>query len=288
MIRRIQRIGGRVKKRMSKVVLGVLGAVGLAGGLAALDSFLAARPLLAVAALLATGSAAWFVWKIHAISLGIRDLRRRPALSSATAAAPAAPAPVQPQPVGVTEKLRTIGEFHPERAQGASAGRQAAAVSTDPDAAFRLYAATQRTSGSPRVGRSLGVVGTDALVQKLAMHGTVQRLHPSLSAAEMAKSQPDVLIVEEDALVGGPWRGALESHGGKLLLELRVAMATMRRLQRPIYVIAATGIPGLAAAGLRADTILVDDAYADEVLRPDAPPSLLATMAGHRRQAVAE
>lgn len=278
-----RRVARRVRSRLSKLVLLVILGVISTGVLFSVDAVLAGRPLLAISALLAAAMTVLIVWKLHSISLDLRDLRRRP-VSVIAPPAPAAAPPATPTPAGrsLEEKLRDIGVFYPQRASGTMAGRQAAAVSTDPEAPYRLYAATHQAGGRGAGGRVFAVAGSDRLVALLEQHGTVHRLHPSMSMAEMAKHDPDVLVVEEDAFHDGVWRGAVDPHGGKLLQELRVAMSTMRKLHRPIYVLTATGIPGQAAPFLRADTIVVDDATTEGTPLDDAPPSLLLSMALHR------
>lgn len=279
MKKKLRRVSGRVRSRMGTVILLVLAMVGVAGLTTFIDLILAGRPVLAVAVPPATGVAAWFAWKIHAISLGVRNLRRRPVASPVPSALPA---PREPEPVPVTERLRTINVFHPQPQKSEVPGRQSAAVSTDPNAPFNLFAATR--GGELSAGRTFAVAGSDALVARLEQQGTVHRLHPSLSAAEMAYADPDVLVVEEDALAQGPWAGTLEPHGGKLLLELRVAMAGMRQRQRPIYVLATTGVPGLAAAGLRADTLVIGDDETRRAMEQDRPRSLATILAEHRAE----
>lgn len=278
-----RRVAQRVRTHLSKLVLLVILGVIATGVLFSVDASLAGRPLLAIAALFAAAVAVLVVWKLHSISLDVRELRRRPVPVMAPPMAPATPAePHAPAGRTLEQKLRDIGVFYPKRASGTIAGRQAAAVNADPEAPYRLFAATHQTSGHGAGNRVFAVAGSDRLVTLLEQHGTVHRLHPSMSTAEMAKHDPDVLVVEEDAFQDGVWRGAVDPHGGRLLQELRVAMSTMRKLHRPIYVLAATGIPGQAAPFLRADTIVVDDATTAGTPLADAPPSLLLSMALHR------
>lgn len=284
---RLDRMARGLRKNLSKQMLVVVGFLALSALLVLIDSLQHGRPLLGIAAVLFCGAVAAIAWKTHTTRLAVRRLeRRRPVAAPAPAPAPVAPVATPPAPPTgrpLAEKLTDIGTFQPTKASGNAAGRQAAAVVADPEAPFRLVAATQRTKGSARIGRALAVVASDDLVQQLSRHGTVMRLHPSMSAAEMAKADADVLVIEEAALEAGPWAGTLGADGGKLLLELRVAMAAMRSRKRPIYVVTTTGVAGLASAGLRADTLLVDDGLSAQLLSPGAPPSLLKTLATHRR-----
>ena len=194
MIGKLNRVAGRVKSRLSPVIIAIITATALAGLLITIDFLLADDLLLAAATVLLTGVGLVMAWKTYAISLGIKELRKRP-VAAAAAPAPATAATQR----SVQDKLRHVGDFTPNKASGSVAGRQAAAVTVDADAPFRLYAATQRGSDSGQAGRSIVLVGSDELADTLAKHGTVARLHPSMSAAEVAKADPDVIVIDEAA-----------------------------------------------------------------------------------------
>lgn len=257
-----------------------LGAILVAGGLFCIDAFLAGRLLQATASAFATLAAAAMAWNLMRSGTAIRRLRReqrelsrRPVIVNP---APPAPAPA-PQPTGRDRhaRLNHIGSFNPLSAASASEGRIAGQRPTDPEAAYRLFVATQRPGG-----RAIALVGSQQLEQVVGAHGTVTRLHPGMSAAEVDAASPQVLIVDEDALCQPPWTGAVEAHGAKLLLELRVAMAALRRAEGLIYVLKATNTPGPAAPALRADTTVIDGSV--QLSDPDGSPNLFVDLVRYR------
>ncbi len=160
-----------------------------------------------------------------------------------------------------TRKLREIGDWSPPKTASSKAnGRIAASVEPDPDAPFRLFAATHGF-GAPDVSnvtaRSVALVGSNALAERLAAHFTVQRLHPRLSRAELEHARPTTLIVEEDALDSGPWAGALDPHGSSLLSELQMAQSWMSRHAGVNYVLPATNRTHAAAPILYEDAVVL-------------------------------
>ncbi len=264
-------------------VLAVTGlALGLGTVLISVELFLQELPIAAVGVLLLGFAAAMQAWKQQATITILHGVRRRIAqlfTSGSTAARPAppttppappaaptpalAPAPASRPEPDTASKLRQIGTWTPPKTSySATHGRNAASVTSDPDAPFRLFAATSGF-GAPEVSnvtrRAIALVGSDTMAERLSPHFTVQRLHPRLSAAELEHARPTTLIIEEDALSTGPWAGALEPHGSALLMELRVAQAWMRRNAGINYVLPATRAAHIAAPALRADTIVLEE-----------------------------
>ncbi|SHI73195.1 hypothetical protein SAMN02745244_00933 [Tessaracoccus bendigoensis DSM 12906] len=279
---RLVRLAGRFKNHVTPLLALTEGLVLGGGLLLVVDHAIRGDALSAVGALALTLAAALLTWKLHTTGVAVGQLRTL--LKHAPAPAPQvtvvpAPAPQAPDP---REKLNTIGTFTPETIPGAESGRIAAAVTTDPDAPFRLLVATKGASGGGAAGRSLALVGSDGLAQALAGHCAVHRIHPSMSQAEFVSAAPEILVIEEDALNGGAWDGALAPQGSQLLLELRVAMASIRAAEGFIYVIPTRGMQGMAAEAMRADTVLVDDEFAARFTAEDAPDSLLKTLGNYR------
>ncbi|MCC2594540.1 hypothetical protein LKO27_14130 [Tessaracoccus sp. OS52] len=283
-------------RKLSKVMVATIMLIALAVALAAVQLMLLAMPLAAAAVVALGGAIAVMAFKVHVSSATSRSVERRVKLLTTARSVPsAAPVVNPPAPVGsatpapppaptrtTAEKLRTVGTYTPQKvAAESTAGRVAASVTPDPDAPYRLFAATHGM-GNPDTSavsrRVLALVGSDRLAAVLADAGDVHRLHPGVSAAEIEHAQPSALIIEEDALNSGPWVGAVDPHGSKLLLELRVAMAWMRRNSGSIFVIPATGAQGLAATAMRADTITIDREFIAS-LSPEDPPSLYRTLA---------
>lgn len=279
-------------RRLTPVILATLGLLALAGATGALQLLLIGFPLAAVAVLLVAAALAALTLKLHATSLTAKAVERHVKLLAgavatirATPTAPPAPPPataVDPEPTPA-EKLRSIDTYTPQpTASGVVKGRQAASTAPDPDAPFRLFSATHG-AGNPDVTatsqRAIAVVGSDALAAALAPIGQVHRLHPGISAAELEHARPAALVVEEDAFSSGSWVGSLEPQGAQRLLELRVAMAWMRRNTGSIFVLPASGPKPMAADAMRADTTLVDEEFLAS--QADAPPSLLRTLAGY-------
>src|SRR5699024_7983492 len=100
-------------------------------------------------------------------------------------------------------------------------------------------------------GRVVAMIGSQKLAAVLSEFGTVVGLHPGASAVELAAAGADPLVSEEAALEAGPWSGALEAHGPRLLNELRDASATISTAGGRTYVIAAPGVPAVGSAGIR-------------------------------------
>lgn len=286
-------------RRLSPVILGTLGLLALAGVLGGLQLILLGLPLGAAAVLLLAAALGALTLKVHTSSLTGKAVERRVKLLAGTVATlaaarpstpPAAPAVnAAPEPISA-EKLRSIGTYTASPSTtGVAKGRQAAATTGDPDAAFRLFAATHG-AGNPDVTatsrRAIAVVGSEALAAALAAIGEVHRLHPGISAAELEHAQPAALVIEEDALSAGPWIGSLDPQGAQRLLELRVAMAWMRRNTGSIFVLPTSGAKPMAADAMRADTTLVDADFVAAQL--DAPPSLLRTLADYHEGATAK
>lgn len=288
-----------LKKQLTPLIALTMTLIGAASIAAALQLFLLGLPAAGVSALLAGAGLVLLTWKIQVTSVTSKELQRQFKVASLprTAAAPVAAAvvPAAAPPVAVAavqpaaqpdiaEKLRRIGTYSPPLGGPTGSGRSAAGVAPDPDSAFKLFAATHGM-GAPAASvsspRAIALVGSDELAAVLEGYGSVYRLHPSLSAAEMEHARPVTLVVEEDALNSGPWTGALEPQGARLLLELRVAMAWMRRNTGAIYVVSATGRTGATAAAMRSDTIIIDDDFHAQ-LKPGGPQSLAAVLATHR------
>ncbi|GAB3813176.1 hypothetical protein GCM10028820_07480 [Tessaracoccus terricola] len=280
-------------RRVTPVVAATMLLVLAAAALGGVQLLLLDLPLAGLAVCLVGVAVVVLTWKLQVTASTAKDVQRRLKLLAhqldRPVPAPPKPAPAPPaEPVRtVAEKLTEVGTFTAERSVATdSTGRVAAATTTDADAPFRLFAATNGMGApevSPVTRNAIALVGSDALAAHLAAHGTVHRLHPSMSAAELEYSRPTSLVIEEDSLASGPWAGALDPHGASLLLELRVAMAWMRRNTGSIYVLPATGIRGVAADALRADTNVIDEALV-EAQGPDPAPSLLTGLHAYRLQ----
>lgn len=260
------------------------------GALVTAEFLLNDLPLVAVAAVLGCAAFVLLAWKIQFISITVRELqRRKPPITAPRQPlhTPIASIPTQTEKPrrDTAEKLCSVGSYTPTSpAGGGSApGRHAAKVSADPDAPYRLFASTGGYGtqlASPITGRRIALIGSPSLESALQAHGDIQRLHPSVTEAQLMHAQPSTLVIEEDALAQGPWAGALEPHGTRLLNELRVCMAWMRSRAGLIYVIPAKGLTPLAAAALRADTTVVDDIF-KENHGADGPASLLDALIDH-------
>lgn len=114
------------------------------------------------------------------------------------------------------------GRTRPARAS--VAGRGAAAVGADPDAAARLERALglAETSRTDRGGRAVGVVAAPDV--RAALEAAGHRVVPLLpgTAASVA-GRVEAVVVDLDG-VGGLWAGALDAAGAALFLELRSAL----------------------------------------------------------------
>lgn len=290
-----------LRKQLTPLMTVTILLIGAASLAAAVQFFLLDLPAAALAAVLAGAGVALLAWKIQVTSLTGKTLERQLKLLAAARTAAAAPhppitaAPVVPTaPVtapapperSLEDKLRVVGTYTPPPNVQTTGGpgRLAAGVAADPDAPFRLFAATHGFGAPPASltsSRAIALIGSGHLAETLGAHGSVYRLHPSLTAAELEHARPSALVVEEDALNSGPWCGALDPHGAKLLLEIRVAMAWMRRHTGAIYVVTSTGRAAVSAAAMRADTILIDDDFT--LRQADGGPASLATvLAAHR------
>lgn len=181
-----------------------------------------------------------------------------------------------------SEKLRHIGVWAPKRRTPSQHGRIDASVSPDPDSAFRLFAATNGF-GAPEVsnvaGRTIALVGSDALFERLSAHFILQRLHPRLSDAELEHARPSTLIVEEDALVLGPWSGTLEPQGFSLLSELLAAQAWIRQNAGLNYVLPAAKSRA-SIPTLRAEAVVIEESMST---KDAGPPALIEVFMNHMR-----
>lgn len=208
--------------------------------------------------------------------------RRRPAAPRTTAPVfPAAKEPSPPAP-DPSRKLRQIGAWAPRKTLPQhSRGRIDASVATDPDAAYRLFAATNGF-GAPDIsnvtGRTIALVGSDALTEQLAPDFVVQRLHPHLSSAELEHARPSTLVVEEDALSKGPWAGALEPQGSSLLSELLTAQAWIREHAGITYILPAAERTPCAAAPLWAEAVVIHERL---TLHESGPAALMDALLRH-------
>lgn len=165
-----------------------------------------------------------------------------------------------------------------------TAGRNAAAVTRDPRAALNLFAAMQPQMPQAGAGRSIAVIGSDALAEKLSSYGAVFRLHPTLATAEMAKMRPDTLIIEEDCFNQGSWTGALDAGGVGLLRDIIEVRKLARAAAAKIYLVAATGVAGVAAEQVRRGAFMIDGDFARDFASDDPPDSLLRALVAHRAE----
>ncbi len=254
-------------KRITPLLAAAAALTAAAVLLIAAELLLAGHILAAVGTVLLGPVVGVMLWKQQATIVSLQRLRQGLGQSESGRRRPAttSPAPqVSPDPGG---KLRRVGVWTPPKTTySATQGRAAAQVAADPDAPFRLFAATTGF-GSPDVSdvtpRSIALVGSDALAERLRSRFTVQRLHPRVSAAELAHARPATLVVEEDSLDGGPWAGALDPAGSALLTEIRQAQQSIRDADGICYV-----IPGrrarLGAPALRAEAMVVAESVRGE------------------------
>lgn len=114
------------------------------------------------------------------------------------------------------------GRTRPARAS--VAGRGAAAVGADPDAAARLERALglAETSRTDRGGRAVGVVAAPDV--RAALEAAGHRVVPLLPGTAAAVAERvEAVVVDLDG-VQGLWAGALDASGAALFLELRSAL----------------------------------------------------------------
>lgn len=258
------------RQKLTPAIAAIMGLLSAATLLAAIQLFLVDLPAAAAAVLLVGGALVLLAWKVQATSVMTQELKRRLAALSQMTQQVQAPAtdvvpaePVVPAPVQQIDTPPAPSPLIESPSQ-------------------RLFVALHG-DGSQPVGRAIAVVGSYALASRLAAHGPVQRLHPLLSTDELECARASALVVEEDAMGLGPWAGALAPHGAALLAELRESITWVQGNGDFAYVLPATGSRQPSAAALRVGTIVLDGpALAGHT--PDAPPSLLRTLAAHRRE----
>lgn len=256
------------RQKLTPAIAAITGLLSAATLLAAIQLFLVDLPAAAVAALLVGGALVLLAWKVQATSVMTQELKRRlAALSQVAQVTP--PAPVVPtEPVAPAPLAQIDSQPAPSPLQETPSQRLLVALHGD---------------GSQPAGGAVAVVGSDALASHLAAHGPVQRLHPLLSVDEITCARPSALVVEEDAMVLGAWAGALAPHGAALLAELRESIHRVQSNGNFAYVLPATGSRQPSTAALRVGTIVLDNP-ALAAHTPDAPPSLVRTLAAYRRE----
>lgn len=254
------------------VVLAIL-VFGASAVLMSIQLFLLDLPLMGVAALLAGSGFILMTWKLQSIGVMIKDLQRRMAVlvSSAPPSPPSPPSSTSPPPIAESPTT-------PESARPSPTPEPPVEDETAHQLFRLLYG---RGSVDVRMRRRVALVGSSELRDRLAAQGSVIPLHPRISVAELERTIPDTLIVEEDAIDSGPWRGALDPQGAALLAELRTAVEWTQSNDGAIFVLPATGARKAGAQSLRRDTVVLDkEAIAGLPL--DSPPSLLSVLAAHR------
>ncbi len=269
----------RAERSLTPMTIAIEGLVLVGGVVLAVQQARAGSVLTGIGILALTLAGALLGWKIQLLSIAVNKLER--ATMNGGLASPAGT--MQGGRGDATQsKLRHIGTFHPVKAVAAQSGRHAAAVQRDLDAPFRLVAATQRASEPGRVGRTIIALASHDVESLLASHGVVHRLHPSMSAGEIAKLDPQLLVIEEDALDSGPWKGVLAPQGSQLLVELRAAIDDITARGGVVYTLPSRGVPGLAVKAIRSRSSVIDDLLGEKASVNDMPDSLLRDLGRYR------
>lgn len=186
--------------------------------------------------------------------------------------------------VPMAQRLHTIGQV--------TAGRLAAAVSTDASRSDRLLMSLERdtvpllANGS---GRKVGVIGTSELHDVLGSLGIQSCSYfPSLSVAQNKNYAPSAVIIEEAALSSGAWAGALSSGGLLLYDEICQILGWAETRGIPAYFIRNTGIPDIQTNDLVSQTVTITgDMKLEEVWSEGVPFTFLDTLrsySGQRRR----
>lgn len=183
--------------------------------------------------------------------------------------------------VPMAQRLHTVGQV--------TAGRLAAAVSTDASRSDRLLMSLERDTFPQQAngsGRKIGIIGTSELHDVLGSIGIqLCSYFPSLSVAQNKNYVPSAVIIEEAALSSGAWTGALSSGGLLLYDEICQILGWAETRGIPAYFIRNTGIPDIQTNDLVSQTVTITgDMNLEEVWSEGMPFAFLETLRNYSGQ----
>lgn len=139
-----------------------------------------------------------------------------------------------------------------------SPGRMAAAVANDLMRSKRLSKVLGSSNPQDASARRVGLIGSERLLGFVEARCAAMHLRPSESAEQFRVFQPDLLVIEERALINGLWAGSLSSTGMALFDEIYKLIKMAKESNIIVVVIRNHGVPDINTPQLLEHALVID------------------------------